>query len=284
MPGPLRILELHGLPGNWRLFSAPPAPDLTGLVCEYWGVEGHLSPFREKVLPNGCVELMVNLGPPHRTVTDAGKRVWTHAWLSGLRSRALIIESLEGTHLVSARLHPLGARDLLGGGVPEAANTIVELDALLGCDTQELRERLAAVGSPSARFELLEGFLRRRLSPRGARDPIAWAARRIEATHGSVRISDLHAELGCSRKHLSLAFTRQFGIPPKTYAQIQRFAWVVTQIQETTRVDWAQLAGNAGYSDQSHLARDFQRVAASSPTAFLRERSSDGTTLLTDSG
>jgi methylphosphotriester-DNA--protein-cysteine methyltransferase len=154
---------------------------------------------------------------------------------------------------------------------------------LLGSETHDLRERLAAAGCPSVRFELLEQFLRRRLSPRGRRDLVSWAARRIEATHGSLRISDLHAELGLSRKHLSLLFARDLGVSPKVYARIQRFAWVVTRIQERTRVNWAQLALDAGYSDQSHLARDFQRVAATNPTAFLRNRTPDGITLLTDS-
>ena len=51
---------------------------------------------------------MVNLGPPHTMLTHAGTSVWERAWFSGLHERAIVIESLDGTHLVSARLHPLG--------------------------------------------------------------------------------------------------------------------------------------------------------------------------------
>jgi AraC-like DNA-binding protein len=51
-------------------------------------------------------------------------------------------------------------------------------------------------------------------------------------------------------------------------------------LRESTEVDWAQLAIAAGYSDQSHMVRDFQRVASASPTEFLRIRSPDTTALL----
>jgi hypothetical protein len=34
-------------------------------VLEYWEVEGALSAFRETLLPNGAVEVMINRGPPH---------------------------------------------------------------------------------------------------------------------------------------------------------------------------------------------------------------------------
>jgi hypothetical protein len=63
---------------------------------------------------------MVNLGPPHQVVTHAGTSAWEHTWFSGLHERAIVIESLHGTHLVAARLHPLGAWRLFG---PDIAGT-----------------------------------------------------------------------------------------------------------------------------------------------------------------
>lgn len=51
--------------------------------------------------------------------------------------------------------------------------------------------------------------------------------------------------------------TWRLGVSPKTYARIARFAWVLRRIQESENVDWSALALDAGYSDQSHLVRDF---------------------------
>ena len=85
-----------------------------------------------------------------------------------------------------------------------------------------------------------------------------------------------------SRKHLAVSFAREVGISAKAYAQMRRFGWTVARLQEVTSVDWSQLASDAGYSDQSHLVRDFQRVAAANPTDFLRRQTPDGSALLLD--
>lgn len=125
MPGPVRSIELQAPIGSWRLHSAAPDPDLAEPIVELWEVEGSLAPFRETLLPNGCVEIMFNLGPPHELQSDQGRGTWTDAWISGLHERSLIIESREGTHLVSARLHPLGGVELLGAHVARVANRVV---------------------------------------------------------------------------------------------------------------------------------------------------------------
>ncbi len=285
MPGPVQTLEYESSPGRWRYSSARPDGALAGIVQEYWEVEGHLSPFREKILPNGYTELMVNLGPPHTMVTHAGASVWERAWFSGLHERAIVIESLDGTHLVSARLHPLGALSVFGPEASRSVNAVVDLEALLGPAARELRELLLGTESTEERFAHLERFLVARLSV-GTVPSIAVgdAARLIEEAHGNLRITSLHAGLGGSRKQLWLRFARELGMSPKAYAQIQRFVWTLARLRESTSVDWSRLAVTAGYSDQSHLVRDFRRVASASPTEFLRTRTPDSTALLEEAG
>ena len=72
MPGPTQHCQFSAASGAWRLSRAEPADDLRGLVLEYWEVEGALSAFRETLLPNGAVEVTVNLGPPHRVLSATG--------------------------------------------------------------------------------------------------------------------------------------------------------------------------------------------------------------------
>ncbi len=269
--------------GAWSLTRAEPDDDSAGTVKEFWEVKGRLSPFREALLPNGFTEIMFNLGPPHRVFEGASAGVWERSWFSGLQERSIFIESLEGTHLVSIRLHPLGATQLLGDDAPRAANSIVDLETLIGADARELRDRLLAADSPSARFSMLEDFVGTRSLteiPRFVRDAVA----RIEASHGSLRVADLHRELDVSRKHLAVSFTRYIGISAKAYAQIQRFLWTLEQLRNSTDVEWSRLAAEAGYSDQSHLVRDFRRVGAASPTEYLKKFAPDRDALLEAAG
>jgi AraC-like DNA-binding protein len=285
MPGPVQTLEYESSPGRWRFSSAAPDGELAGIVQEYWEVEGRLSPFRERILPNGCTEVMVNLGPPHQMVTHAGTSTWERAWFSGLHDRAIVIESLHGTHLVSARLHPLGALRLLGPGVAKSVNAVTDLETLLGPPAEELRTQLLGAVSTQERFAHLERFLGRRLSPSVVPSRIVCqAARLIEEAHGNLRITSIHADLGVSRKQLWLRFARDLGMSPKAYAQLQRFVWTLARLRESSSVEWPRLAAAAGYSDQAHLVRDFRRIAFASPTEFLRARTPDSTALLDEVG
>jgi AraC-like DNA-binding protein len=285
MPGPVQAVEYQSSPGRWRFSNATPTADLAGIVQEYWEVEGHLSPFREKILPNGYTELMVNLGPPHRMVTHTETSVWDRAWYSGLHERVIVIESLQGTHLVSARLHPLGALRLLGLETAQCVNTVIDLETLIGPAAVELRTALLGVDSTENRFAYLERFLRTRLGPSAVPSALVCeAACRIEAAHGNLRITSLHLDLGVSRKQLWLRFARELGLSLKAYAQLHRFVWTLARLRESTSVKWPRLAAAAGYSDQSHLVRDFQRVAAASPSEFLRTRTPDSTALLYEPG
>jgi AraC-like DNA-binding protein len=274
MPGPLRTIDLAAAPGEWRLSE------------EYWEVEGRMGPFHERVVPNGFVELMVNLGPVHQLLSEQASGAWRDAWVSGLQDRSLLIESLDGTHLVSVRLHPLGARRVLGLPMADVGNSVVDLHALVGRAAAELREQLLAAGTPGARFALLERFVRRQLESSGTpcHGVARWAAGCIEATHGRVTVAALCRDARVSRKHLNALFADHLGLSPKAYARVHRFAWVLGRIRCVADVDWSDLAYRAGYADQSHLVRDFQRHAASSPTAFLRARTPDGSALLIDSG
>lgn len=285
MPGLVQTLEYESSPGRWRYSSAMPDGALAGIVQEYWEVEGHLSPFRERILPNGSTELMVNLSPAHTMVTHAGTSVWERAWFSGLHERAIVIQSLDGTHLVSARLHPLGALRLFGPDVPRSVNAVADLELLLGPAARELRALLLGAESTEERFAHLERFLVPRLSPDTVPSTVVRdAARLIEEAHGNLRIASLHTDLGGSRKQLWLRFARELGMSPKAYAQIQRFVWTLARLRESTSVEWPRLAVAAGYSDQSHLVRDFRRVASASPTEFLRTRSPDSTALVEEVG
>jgi AraC-like DNA-binding protein len=55
-------------------------------------------------------------------------------------------------------------------------------------------------------------------------------------------------------------------------------------LRERDEIDWPALAAEAGYSDQSHLARDFRRVGAASPTEYLRRKAPAADALLYEPG
>jgi transcriptional regulator GlxA family with amidase domain len=86
---------------------------------------------------------------------------------------------------------------------------------------------------------------------------LIWALRQLETTFGRIGVTALPDEIGCSRKHLTVRFRREFGLAPKLFARVARFSRAVQLLRRGRVANWAQVAIDCGYSDQAHLTRDF---------------------------
>jgi AraC-like DNA-binding protein len=259
--------------GRWRYAGRPLAPDLRELAETIWEVEGTQAYARDKVLPNGRLELIVSLGPPQALLEPGGARRFETAFLSGLQAGPLVTECPGGVHLVGVTLRPLGAYRILGIAMHELAEGVHELEAVLARAARDLRARVLDARGTPARFSAVETFLRARAGRGRAASPeVAWLLRRIEACEGRVRLESLRERLGWSRRRLVAAVREEAGLAPKTIARIARFRGVVARLPEEGRVDWARVADEAGFADQSHLIRDFHEFAGLTPTGFLAAR------------
>ena len=84
----------------------------------------------------------------------------------------------------------------------------------------------------------------------------------IERASGQVRVEGLATQLGVSRQHLAQQFRQHVGISPKLFARISRFRAVNSALKTLpAQADWAQVALQYGYFDQSHMIHDFQDFA-----------------------
>jgi methylphosphotriester-DNA--protein-cysteine methyltransferase len=82
----------------------------------------------------------------------------------------------------------------------------------------------------------------------------------------------LSEDMGISHNHLLTQFKRMVGIAPKTLARLYRLKHVLRSIAPTKPVDWALIAHQAGYYDQSHFNNDFMAFLGHSPTHYLQLR------------
>jgi AraC-like DNA-binding protein len=62
------------------------------------------------------------------------------------------------------------------------------------------------------------------------------------------------------------------GISPKALARLQRLKRVLHSINPAQPIDWATIALQSGYYDQSHFTNDFKAFTGHSPTDYLRLR------------
>ena len=80
-------------------------------------------------------------------------------------------------------------------------------------------------------------------------------------------IASLAAAVGVVPRTLQRHFRNRTGLAPKRYAAVQRFNGALRQVA-LERGGLAQIASEAGYSDQAHLTMDLGRHAGLSPGRF----------------
>jgi AraC-like DNA-binding protein len=246
---------------RWPRLAAAPRPPLRSLLPRgYAGYTEATAP-RHLVLPaTASVPLIVKLlDSPYRPP----------AFAMGAHGSYSVLEGDCAPSYLELWLAPLGAYTLLGLPMDTLSNQTVDLVDVLGASGRRLTERLRETPSWPQRFALLDQFLLRRLD-RGPRPSpeVGWAWRRLVATGGAVPIGRLADEVGWSHRHLIAKFRQQVGLRPKTAARLVRFDGVLRHLDSNPRLDWGQLAADAGYADQAHLIRDFRQFTGTTPTAF----------------
>lgn len=198
------------------------------------------------------------------------------AWIGGMGDRPTIVGFGATYGSIDLKLDPIGAYALTAMPLSELAAGCVPLREVLGPSADELVERVRDVSDWDVRFDLVQEFLLARLADGPRVDPaVAWAWQRLCRTGGTVRIQELAAEIGCSRRYLSKRFHRQVGLPPKTVARLLRFHAVRARIAAAP-ARWGDIALQAGYADQAHLNREFRELAGVTPSDFVARQIPEG--------
>lgn len=263
--------------GCWTASRWHP-PHLARLVERFWYSEGTTGAARERLLPNGMVEVAICLGEPHRLVEGSGSETLRFC-LTGLQTRPMVIEHPARHRVLGLRLHPAGAYALLDLPMSEVTGITVELHDVVGPAAEELAARCHEAASIERCFRtaadwVLERVRRRALDPR-----IAWSVGRIEETFGTVQISAIRDRTGLSKTRLAGVFREQIGVVPKVYARIVRFRRALALL-DLEPASLATVALDAGYYDQSHMTTEFRELAGLTPREFVAVRYPGSTTTL----
>jgi len=233
---------------------------------------------RERIVPSGTLELVINLCEDEIRVYDPihPDRCLRHAGgvLSGPYHSYFVIDPRQHACILGVHFRPGGAYPFLGIPAYELADTHVDLTAVWGCAATLLRERLCTAVSAGERFSLLESALLSRL--RAVWEPhwaVSAALDWFEHTAGAARVRDLARHVGLSQRRLIQVFSAEVGLTPKQYGRMRRFHGALELSGGVADPDWAEIAYACGYADQSHLIRDFQAFAGHSPAAYRRRAS-----------
>jgi AraC-like DNA-binding protein len=238
----------------------PPHPVLRPYVDRLWTStpDARVAPGPRRILPDGCIDLLVNL--------DRG-----HAFVVGAMTGPWLVPPGPSSSIVAVRFRPGGGAPLLALAAHELTDRRVDsTDLPLGWLAPE---RLAEASDVEVAVRALERVLVARVLAVAAPDPlVAHAVDRLLAL-SPPSVEALARRIGWSRQHLGRAFSAHVGLGPKQLGRIARLQRALVALQARSG-SVAATAASLGYFDQAHMARDFRALAGVTPLAAQDARGS----------
>jgi len=252
-----------------------PGPPLCRFVEWLWLYEGDNLPHRkERVLPDGAMQLIVNLREDRLRAFDREDhgecRSFCGSLVSGAHSEFVVIDTACLGEVMGVHFRPGGAFPFFRSPGNELRDAHVSLDALWGSRAAGLRDRLLEAKTAEDRFRILEQALLAQAARPLAGDPaVAFALRELQYAPHTRTISEIGRQIGLSPRRFIEAFSEEVGLTPKLFCRIRRFQQVLRLMRSGRRIDWTDIALSCGYFDQPHFIHDFRSFSGINPTAYL---------------
>lgn len=253
----------------------PPGPKLSSWVQSLWYCRApRVSGRRERVLPNGCMQIIVNLS--RNFLTDCGEdgaetfRL-PRAIVVGARARYGVVDTADMEELAGIVIQPGGFAGLFRERADLFFERSVGLEEVWACAS--LAERLCEIPTPVEKLRTLEVLLTGLLQQSTRRSELVEQAIHLFSKKG-LRVAECAKSVGVSERRLSQVFREYVGIAPKMWCRIRRFQAAVETLHQGVDVPWAELALACGYYDQSHFANDFRAFSGIDPTTYSIHRGS----------
>ena len=235
------ILHPEAAERHFRLTRYAPSEDLAHLVDRHWVVEWNLErPFTQEIVTHPSFHMVFEPD------ADLIYGVVTQRFRRQLRRSGIVVATKfrpGGFH----PFHPVSAHTLTDRTIP-----VCDVFAPMAIEGDE-RQRIAA----------MEAGMRAQApddDPRVAEIGELYAA----MLRGPMRVEDLCAHAGYSKRTLQRLFREYVGVTPKWVLQRVRLHEAADRMADGEK-DWPRLALELGYFDQAHFIKAFKAVIGLSP-------------------
>jgi AraC-like DNA-binding protein len=248
-----------------------PHPALRPYVEAVWASAAPVQTLapREHVLPCTRMHLAFRLDGPLRLFRDRDDALGdtiADAVVAGTRAGFYVKDTTQASRSVGVILQPGATQALFGCDADALAASHTPLDALWGAAADRLREQLLECNDEAGQVDLLEQALLARLRPVRAMHPAI--AQTMQGLEQGIAVTALAKASGCSHRLLLARFRAATGLAPKAYARVLRFRHALRLLARGQPL--ADIAIDAGYSDQAHFNREFRELSGMTPQAYKR--------------
>jgi AraC-like DNA-binding protein len=239
-----------------------PCPDLTPYIDAYWTVTGKkTNDVAEKIMPDGCIDIILNLGEDFHV--DNGDLLMknSHAYLVGTMTRYKEITRPRDTNLVGIRFKPAAFSFFYKySSLHEIADKTVEFDKRSIPDINEDTPDLT---------DCLNRFFTNRLSVSYPGKLLLAIIEDTISLKGQITVHALGKRHFISPRQLERYFKLYAGISPKEFINFIRYQSAFEKIRNNhAKKSMLEIAFESGYYDHAHLANEIRKYTGSAPSGL----------------
>jgi AraC-like DNA-binding protein len=235
-----------------------PHPALVDYIDAFWTTTSDGKKIvSEKILPDGCVDIILNLGDDCKTDNGTFDIKNGRTYLVGTMKHFKIVEMKPETNLIGIRFKPAAFPSFYKfTSLHQITDGTVEFENKLSPDLKQ-------VISNSTEY-LNQFFINKLTRPNPILLPVVAD---IKNCRGQINVPELAKRHFTTTKQLERNFKQHVGISPKEFINLVRFQFVLHVIQKkSSERSLLTIALEHGYYDHSHLANEVKRYTGVAPT------------------
>lgn len=228
----------------------------------------------ERVIPNGCMELIFHIGDRVIRTTSEASGLNPRFNFVGQKTRAYFIQPTGDTKMFGVRFYPHTTAFAIPIPLAELKDQVLPLSDVFNPGIDSLAQQIHDLQSPDKIIPVVEKFLLKALDRYEVNynhQRVDFAIKQILRSKGTIKIDALANKMGISNRYLEMIFKSFTGISPKLFNRITQFQTIFEIVQEHSDLKLTQLAYLSNYADQAHFTRTCKQFTGVSPKHFLQE-------------
>jgi len=221
-----------------------------------------------EVLPDGYAEIIFYFGSACSISYNGSLQPLPSPFMVGLLNQPVLFYSKNHLEIIGVRCFPWTVFDLLG--LPSGKDAVRIFEHPIAQLESTLNKWIQADRIDEAVAQVKQYFLNTRSQI--ATDTMLFKAGvAMREANGTMPVSEVAAAAHATVRTLERKFKQSSGYSVKDVSGLMRFEQVRNQLWRYPNSNIAGLAHELGYTDQSHLSREFKRYSGTTPAAFARK-------------
>ncbi|WCT11578.1 AraC family transcriptional regulator [Mucilaginibacter jinjuensis] len=225
-----------------------------------------------EVQPDGYAEIIFYFGSTISYVHNGDLQPLPSPFMMGLLNQPALFYAQNRLEIIGIRCFPWTVFDLLGlpsdkGSVHIFEHPIAQLQPTLS--------KWIKAGQIEESLTEIKQFLLNARSAIANSSMLFKAGVAMRNANGTIPVSEVAAAAHATVRTLERNFKQSSGYTVKDVSALMRFEQVRNRLWQQPGASLSALAHEFGYTDQSHLSREFKRYSGSTPAAFARKAKKD---------